>query len=291
MHRGRQQYRCHACGYQFINQQRKKRWVKQAFARYCQGKQTIVEISQAFNKSISTVQRHFDQVIVEPIIPVVPIHPINLLVDATFFSRSDGVLIFRANKKNVYWRFVSSESIAEIKTGLMVLEQHGYQFSSVTLDGRRGVIQLFLQRYPQLPIQLCQFHQIQIIRRYTTNNPQTECGRQLKTLMQELTCTQPEDFMHLFDSFCEQYDEFLKERNEQGTFVHRRLRSARRSLKANLPFLFTFKHYSHLNTPNTTNSCDGSFAHWKQKVKIHRGLRKDRRNKVINFLLNNTEKP
>ena len=41
------------------------------------------------------------------------------------------------------------------------------------------------------------------------------------------------------------------------------------------------------NIPNTTNSCDGSFAHWKQKVKIHRGLRKDRRNKMINYLLNN----
>lgn len=104
--------------------------------------------------------------------------------------------------------------------------------------------------------------------------------------MQLLTQAAPEVFISLFDSFCEQYDEFLKERNEQGQFVHRRLRSARRSLKANLPFLFTYKQSPELPIPNTTNSCDGSFAHWKQKVKIHRGLRKGRRNKVVNYLLN-----
>ena len=81
------------------------------------------------------------------------------------------------------------------------------------------------------------------------------------------------------------YEDFLKERNEQGQFKHRQLRSAFRSLKTNLPYLFTYKKFPALHIPNTTNSCDGSFAHWKQKIKIHRGLRKHRRNKMINYLL------
>jgi len=231
------------------------------------------------------LQRHFDDMVVEPVIAPAPIQPVNLVLDATFFSRSDGVLVFRANSTNLYWQFISSESVAEIDAALTILEQHGYQFASVTLDGRRGVIQLFQKRYPQLPIQLCQFHQAQIIRRYTTNNPKTECGRYLKLLMQLMPLTTPEIFINLFETYCELYDDFLKERNEQGQFIHRRLRSAKRSLKTNLPLLFTCKYYPELQIPNTTNSCDGSFAHWKQKVKIHRGLRKDRRNKVINYLL------
>jgi len=74
-------------------------------------------------------------------------------------------------------------------------------------------------------------------------------------------------------------------KNEQGEFVHRKLRSAVRSLKSNLPYLFAYQTYPELNIPNTTNSCDGSFAHWKQKVKIHRGLRQHRRNKMIDLLL------
>ena len=98
-------------------------------------------------------------------------------------------------------------------------------------------------------------------------------------------------FKSLFETWCEEYDEFLKERNDQGQFMHRRLRSARRSIRTNMRYLFTYKNYPELKIPNTTNSCDGSFAHWKQKVKIHRGLRKHRRNKVINYLLNQSKKP
>ena len=55
-----------------------------------------------------------------------------------------------------------------------------------------------------------------------------------------------------------------------------------------MPYLFTYLKYPELNIPNTTNSCDGSFAHCKNKVKIHRGLRKDRRKKMIDYLLSNS---
>ena len=285
-HRGRQQYRCGDCGHQFLNPTKEKRWPKQAYQSYCQGKQTFVELSQKTKKSVRTLQRHFDHVHVEPAISKAPVDAINLILDATFLSRTDGVLIFRAQKKNLHWRFITSESLAEIEAGLTLLKQQGYQFQSITIDGRRGVIQLIERLYPGLPIQLCQFHQVQIIRRYTTNSPKTACGKELKQLMKLLTQTTYEQFTNLFISFCVKYDDFLKERNEQGQFIHRRLRSAKRSLKTNLPYLFTYRNYPELAIPNTTNSCDGSFAHWKQKVKIHRGLKRERRNKMVNFLLN-----
>ena len=171
------------------------------------------------------------------------------------------------------------------------MDKIGFSFKSVTIDGRRGVIKLLEARYPHLPIQLCQFHQAQMIRRYTTNSPKTECGRALKALMGCLTQVDGITFQSLHESLYAQYKEFLKERNEQGQFKHRRLRSAFRSLKTNLPYLFTYKQYPERGIPNTTNSCDGSFAHWKQKLKIHRGLTKDRRNKLVNYLLNQPKKP
>ena len=245
----------------------------------------MVELSQQSGKSVSTLQRDFDQLIIEPKLAGASQEAINLIVDATFFSRSDGVLVFRANGKNIYWRFIRSETIKEIAAGLDILDNHGYRFSSVTLDGRKGIIKLFEARYPGLPIQLCQFHQVQIIRRYTTNNPKTECGKALKSIMCCLTKTEQTVFQSLVETLQEYYADFLKERNENNQFKHRRLRSAFRSLKTNLPFLFTYKNYPQLTIPNTTNSCDGSFAHWKQKLKIHRGLRKHRRDKMINFLL------
>jgi len=133
---------------------------------------------------------------------------------------------------------------------------------------------------------MCQFHQSQIIRRYTTNNPKTSCAKDLKALMRCITEVDYVMFKSLLETLYEIYEDFLKERNEYGQFKHRRLRSAFRSLKTNLPYLFTCKDFPELNIPNTTNSCDGSFAHWKQKVKIHRGLRQHRRNKMISYLLN-----
>jgi hypothetical protein len=104
--------------------------------------------------------------------------------------------------------------------------------------------------------------------------------------MQCLTDIDYPVFKSLIETLREEYDDFLKERNENNQFKHRRLRSAFRSLKTNLPYLFTYKKFPNLNIPNTTNSCDGYFAHLKQKVKIHRGLTKQRRNKLINYLLN-----
>jgi hypothetical protein len=80
-----------------------------------------------------------------------------------------------------------SETVKIISEGLDFLEQAGYLFKSITIDGRKSVIQLLNLRYPGVPIQLCQFHQAQIIRHYTTNNPKTGCGRDLKTLMNHLT--------------------------------------------------------------------------------------------------------
>ena len=243
-------------------------------------------MSQYYHKNVRTLQRRFDSLIIPVRTERLFNQPVNLIVDATFFSRADGVLVFRAEQRNLYWRFITTETTAEVAAGLDVLEQRGYQLKSVAIDGRKGVIRLFETRYPTLPIQLCQFHQAQIIRRYTTNRPKTECDQALKCLMAMLTQVDHEKFSSLLFSLREQYEVFLKERNEQDQFMYRRLRSAFRSLKTNLPYLFTYKQFPKLNMPNTTNSCDGSFAHWKQKVKIHRGLRNKRRNKMINYLLN-----
>jgi hypothetical protein len=217
------------CHHQFINAKRTSRKTKSLYQEYVEHKQTYAELSKKTGKSISTLQRCFNQINITPCLPCLDKTALNLIFDATFFSRIDGVLVFRANRRNLHWRFIHSESLKEIALGLDSLEVLGYRFKSFTIDGRKGVIQLLNARYSS-PIQLCHFHQIQIVRRYTTI----------------------------------------------------------RSLKTNLPYLFTYLIYPDLTIPHTTNSCDGSFAHWKQKVKIHRGISQHRRNQMINYLLSNS---
>lgn len=259
--------------------------MKSAYQDYVKGKQTLNELSKKYHKSLPTLRKYFDTYRIA--IPALKItsEPINLIFDATYFSRSDGVLVFRANKENIFWQPIASETLKVIADSLEVLENRNYSFKGFVIDGRKGVINLLKSRYPSIPIQLCHFHQSQIIRRYTTNRPKTLCGKELKYLMSFLTTYTEEEFLKHFHELQYKYQEFLKERNENKQFIHRRLRSAFRSLKTNLPYLFTYKNHPQLQLSNTTNSCDGSFAHWKQKVKIHRGLRKHRREKMVNYLL------
>lgn len=52
-------------------------------------------------------------------------------------------------------------------------------------------------------------------------------------------------------------------------------------------YLFTYQNKPALGMPNTTNHCDGLFSHIKQKVLIHRGISKQRRKKMIDYMLEN----
>ena len=55
-----------------------------------------------------------------------------------------------------------------------------------------------------------------------------------------------------------------------------------------LPYLFTYQDYPNLNIPNTTNHIDGGInPKLKELNRKHRGMRIDRRNKLLVKLLYN----
>lgn len=150
------------------------------------------------------------------------------------------------------------------------------------VDGKRCLKSVF----SDLPVQMCHFHQIAIITRYLTRNPKLEAGKKLREIALSLTKSNEKEFTNLLDDWFEKWEEFLKEKTvnpETGKwfYTHKRLRSAHRSLKTNLPYLFTYQKYPRLNIPNTTNSLDGSFSNFKSLLRIHRGLKRERRYKVI----------
>ena len=136
---------------------------------------------------------------------------------------------------------------------------------------------------------MCHFHQIAIITRYLTRRPRLEAGKELRKITLSLTKSTEKEFTNLLNNWFEKWEEFLKEKTvnlETGKwfYTHKRLRSAHRSLKTNLPYLFTYQKYPKFNIPNTTNttnSLDGLFSNFKSLLRIHRGLKRARRYKVI----------
>lgn len=283
---GRQRWRCHDCRYVWQDAAKgRQRWVANAYRAYSTGKQTLTELSVRYRCDVETLRRQFDRY--QPSNPCIlpSARPVALTFDATFFGRGYGLLVYRAAGKNLYWQEITSETMAVIREGLLNLHAKGWRFSSITIDGRRGVIQLLERMFPGTPIQLCLYHQKAIVRRYTTTRPKTECGKAIRMLMSEMLSLAEPDFLTRLQAIKRTHRDFLMERNEQGQFMHRKLRAALRSLTSNAPYLYTWKRHQDLAIPNTTNSCDGSFAHWKSKIKLHRGLKPHRRSKMIAYLL------
>ncbi len=85
------------------------------------------------------------------------------------------------------------------------------------------------------------------------------------------------------------WNSFLNERKTDASgknrYVHKRLRSAYRSLKTNLPWLFTWYDNISLKIPHTTNAIDGHFADLNNKLRNHNGLSTARKMKFIDEFL------
>ena len=214
--------------------------------------------------------------------------PINLLIDATFFGREYGFLVFHNCQKVIYFKEVKTESIKDFREGVMALKAANYRILSVTIDGRRGYInniKSFLERFPFK----CAFIiKKAIVRRYITDKPRSQCGKDLKELMHLLCKSEShQEFIDQFYRLKDQYHYFLSQRNEFGHYKHSSLRSAFRSIDSNMLYLFTYADLKGLNIPPTNNHLEGMFGHLKYDIGIHRGLTKERKKKAVKFFLKN----
>ena len=253
---------------------------------YVHGKQTYDQVAAHYGKSRKWAQKQIDAYF-PPMICLRPqVTP--LVIDAFYFGRGKGFIVFRspALKKNLGWYEITKEKVDDYEQGVMELITEGWTITGVTVDGKPGVIRR-LEKLG-LPVQMCHFHQIAIVIRYTTKNPRLPAARELKDLVHLLPKTDRESFEYWLNQWHSKWEDFLNEKShdpvkDRWRFTHDRLRKAYRSLKRHMPNLFTYHH--HKDMPNTTNSLDGHFAHIRDKINVHRGLRWDRKMKVIYELL------
>ena len=205
-------------------------------------------------------------------------------MDATYWGRNWGLLvILDAHKGNLLWRkFVKHERLIDYKEGVNYLESIGYCIDGIVCDGLKGMF----QQFSTYRIQMCQFHQVAIIRRYITINPKLVAGKELKEIGKLLTRTDKESFITAFNEWLLKWDKFLKEKNVnpitgRSYYVHKKLRSAYLSIKRNLCYLFVWYDFPELHIPNTNNALEGRFTELKNKLRNHNGLSKENRKRFI----------
>jgi hypothetical protein len=205
-------------------------------------------------------------------------------MDTTYWGRSFGVMLFKDSytKENLLKYYVKSETNRLYIQGINELKKQGFIIVAIVCDGRTGL----LKSFTDIPIQMCQFHQVAIIRRYITKNPKTQCAIELKEFVSMIKMTDKESFVGGLELWFNKWETYLNERTHnpetgKSHFTHKRLRSAYRSLKNNSKWLFTWYDYLELNIPNTTNAIDGHFSDLKNKLRNHNGLSKARKIKFI----------
>ena len=126
--------------------------------------------------------------------------------------------------------------------------------------------------------------------------PKLEASKELKKIVSRLTYTTEKNLTQKLGDWYVIYKDFLEEKTVSSTtgklhYTHPRIRAAYRSLRTNLPYLFTYKNYKNLSIPNTTNALEGGvFSHMKNMISLHRGLSKSLKLKLVDYYLVNYKK-
>jgi hypothetical protein len=275
-------YKCKDCGKQFIGGKRRNK--SQVITDYIEGKQTLRQLALRYDVSERTIRR--DLTGMRFVHSISKYKEVTVQLDTTYWGRHFGLMVIKdALRNKILWhKYVRNETIAQYIEGISWLKSQGFKIYGAVIDGMRGLAQAL---YP-IPVQMCQFHQILIIRRYLTQEPDLEASVQLLDLVKSITRMDKESFIGAFNEWYEKYKDVLNERvhdkrikRNTPPYMRPRLRSAYLSLRRNMPLLWTFYDHPETGLPNTNNGIEGLFSDLKGKLRVHRGISKDNRKKLL----------
>jgi hypothetical protein len=113
-------------------------------------------------------------------------------------------------------------------------------------------------------------------------------ARDLMALGNAITIKDKECFIGAFNESYDRYKDVLNERvhdkrikRRTPPYMRPRLRSAYLSLRRHMSWLWTFYDYRDRIIPNTNNGLEGIFSDIKSKVRVHSGLTREHRKKLI----------
>ena len=133
--------------------------------------------------------------------------------------------VLTAENGSIYKRFGRTTARASRLPPSSPRNTKGVVIQGIVCDGRKGLLQLF----PEIPAQLCQFHQVKTVSRYLTRNPKTAAGKALWQLALTLKDSGKVAFQSALQAWFERHQGFLNERtvneeNGRSHYTHRVLR-------------------------------------------------------------------
>lgn len=281
-----QRYKCKCCGRRFSGGEHRDK--QQVITDYIEGKQTVAQLATKYGVNERTIRRDLKGM--RYVRKISKDKHVVVQMDTTYWGRGFGLMVIKdALRKKILWRkYVTHETIADYMEGVQWLKRNGFKIYGVVIDGLRGLAQA-LRPYP---VQMCQFHQMLVVRRYLTQEPELEASRGLLNLVNSMTRMDKESFVGAFNEWYEENKEVVNERvhdrrikKKTPPYMRPRLRSAYLSIRRNMPLLWMFYDHPDIGLPNTNNGLEGIFADIKTKLRVHSGLCMENRKKLIDEYL------
>ncbi len=213
------------------------------------------------------------------------------MTDAKYFGRWGCLLLYKERGNLIYWRFYDRERFEYYRDDLTKITQFGYEICGVTSDWHKSLVSAVRYLFPNIPHQRCLVHTQRWCESLLTQRPKTEAGINLLELVRFLNQVKsPEEkavWLAWLSRWEDRYQDFIRERSygakEDGSrtwwYTHKNLRRAFRTLKTTKDHLFLYLNHS--NLPKDTNGLESEFSHLKQKINLHRGLKRHRKVKAI----------
>jgi len=294
---GRQRYLCHDCQASWTNITRPLRFRNKLWREYAFEGRKVSWLAEHYHKSLRFIRRELD--VYEAYDAIPRARKVTVIMDVTYFT-GWGVLVAidpyanvgKAENLVLYWTTVEgTEKTVDYEVATDTIESMGYNVQTAVIDGRRGVRQMLESK--GIPVQQCQFHQLQTITQCLTRRPKLIQNQELRVIALTLTRTTKTEFEGQLDNWYAAHSKWLKERYREPLtrrirYQHARTRRAYFSLHRNLPYLFTYQDEElckqGVRIPNTTSPLDGRFAVWKDKTNRHKGCSKSRTTKILRSL-------
>jgi hypothetical protein len=293
---GRQRWFCIFCNISRIGVRidTTKRHYRDAFQRWLCGEASEQEIAHQLGISRQSVWNHFHPFFAESWHCRFTVsQPLDtLIVDGKYIHKDSlCTLIALANTGDIYWEFASEENgitwhhmLAKLPAPVVVV-----------CDGQKGLLRVIRSLWSRTKIQRCHFHMVSYGIQMLTRNPQTPAGKEILQFLHRLkdihTHTEKERWILLFRLWEKQYQKVWGEKNEQGVYANKKIRSVRGLIKRALPDLFTYLDY---DVPNTTNLVEGWLnTRIADAIRQHRGLSQTQKKTLVSVLLRklSAEKP
>lgn len=225
---------------------------------------------------------------------------VHLLIDGSYFSNGLCLILYYDHDIRYVqlYRETNREKFKEIKEDLINLNSLGVDVYSVTCDGHKAILKAIRKAYPQAIIQRCLVHIKRQVRNYLSRQPKLIQAKELLRLSNRITAikTQEQCGLWLLDlkHWYETNQTFINQQSinvesQRFWYTHKNLHAAWSLIIRAMPDMF---HYlDDPQIPYTTNRLENYFAHLKEKLTLHRGLRFESKKNFIKWYLHFKNNP